>query len=170
MIERFDTERLRATRLAASDLSELSRMHDDVQLMATLGGTRTEARTRQFLHTNLEHWHEHGFGLWMFRTTNGAFVGRGGLRRVQIAGCDEVEIAYALMPAYWGRGLATEIARALVDIAFEQLAIPALVTYTLRTNLASRRVMEKAGFTYERELIHGALGLPHVLYRLARAR
>lgn len=169
MIDSFHTERLVATRLHEADLGELCRMHQDAKVMATLGGTRSEEHTRQFLQTNLSHWDEHGFGLWGVRTASErAFVGRGGLRHVHVGGHDEVEVAYALMPAFWGCGLATEIARALVKIAFEVLELAELVTFTTTTNQASRRVMEKAGFTLERELVHGARGSPHVLYRIAR--
>jgi ribosomal-protein-alanine N-acetyltransferase len=167
---RFQTDRLVATRLHETDLSELSRMHQDANVMATLGGPRSDEQTRQFLDTNLAHWDEHGFGLWVFRAASKrTFVGRGGLRHVHIDGRDEVELAYALMPEFWGNGLATEMARALLTIAFEQLALADLVAFTISTNQASRRVMEKVGFTFERELVYGARGLLHVLYRIGRS-
>ena len=170
-ISSFHTDRVVATRLHEADLSELCRMHQHARVMATLGGTRSEERTRQFLRANLSHWDEHGFGLWVFRAASDrAFVGRGGLRHVDIGGQDEVEVTYALMPEFWGCGLATEMARALVKIGFEQLALGQLVTFTLTTNQASRRVMEKAGFTFDREIVHGARGLPHVLYRITQLR
>lgn len=156
--------KLKPSPLVEADLGELCRMHADVRVMATLGGVRSEERTREFLRTNLAHWDEHGFGLWMFReAATGAFVGRAGLRHVRIAGREEVELAYALMPEFWGRGLATELARGLVRIAFEELALAELVAFTITTNQASRRVMEKVGFAFERELVHA--GVPHVLYR-----
>ena len=159
----FQTGRLAATRLVESDLPDLVRMHADEKVMATLGGVRSEERTRQFLRTNLAHWDEHGFGIWMFRDPV-TFVGRGGIRHVHIGGRDEVELAYAVMPDFWARGLATEMACALVRVGFEQLALRELVAFTITSNQASRRVMEKAGFAFERELVHA--GVPHVLYRL----
>lgn len=144
-------------------------MDENAEVMATLGGTRTEERTSQYLRTNLDHWDRYGFGIWVFRAaSDGIFIGRGGLRHVKIEGRDEVEVAYALMPEFWGRGLATEIARALLKIGFEQLALAQLVAFTLTTNHASRRVMEKVGFTFEREFVHGARGMPHLLYRIIR--
>jgi [ribosomal protein S5]-alanine N-acetyltransferase len=165
----FHTERLVAARLQHVDFSDLCRMHQDPDVMATLGGPRSDERTREFLHRNLHHWDEHGFGLWVFRAaSNRAFVGRGGLRHVHVGGNDEVELAYALMPEFWGRGLATEMATALVSIAFEQLGLAQLVAFTTTTNIPSRRVMEKVGCTFEREIFHGKL--PHVLYRLRRPR
>jgi RimJ/RimL family protein N-acetyltransferase len=58
------------------------------------------------------------------------------------------------------------LARASVTVAFERLRLPGLVCFTLETNRASRRVMEKAGFRYERDFVYK--DLPHVLYRQAR--
>ena len=92
------------------------------------------------------------------------FVGRGGLRRVVIDGKDEVEVGYGLMPEFWGQGLATELAVASVRVGFEVLKLPDVVSFTLPTNKKSRRVMEKAGFQYEKDVVWA--DLPHVLYRL----
>jgi [ribosomal protein S5]-alanine N-acetyltransferase len=69
-----------------------------------------------------------------------------------------------LMSEHWGQGLATEMSRSIVTLAFDQLGLSDVVCFTLTTNLASRRVMEKTGFTYERDVIHA--NLPHVLYHL----
>ena len=62
-----------------------------------------------------------------------------------------MELTYALAPERWGRGLATEIAAGLVAFASRR-GLTDLVAYTEPTNVASRRVMEKTGFSYEREL------------------
>jgi [ribosomal protein S5]-alanine N-acetyltransferase len=72
-----------------------------------------------------------------------------------------VELAYALVAEYWNRGPAPEMARAVTDLAFERLGLTNVVCFTLPTNLASRRVMEKVGFAFERNLVHA--GLPLVL-------
>ena len=61
-----------------------------------------------------------------------------------------------------GSGPATELAQASVDVAFDELGLREVVAFTLPDNVASRRVMEKAGLRYEREIVH--VGLPHVLY------
>ena len=161
------TKHLLGARLRIADLDELCAMHRDPAVMATLGGLRSAATTRAFLGENLRHWQRHDHGLWIFRDKGtGRFVGRGGLRRVTIHGRPEVEIAYALMPGYWGRGLATEMAQVSVDVALGPLGLHELVAYTIPTNHASRRVMAKLGFRHERSIfIHG---LPHVLYRFTR--
>jgi RimJ/RimL family protein N-acetyltransferase len=166
-ITTFHTDRLIAARLRDADLDELCRMHQDPRVMATLGGLRSDDQTRQFLRDNLRHWDRHGFGLWMFRArADGRFVGRGGIRHVHVGGNDEVELAYALTAEFWGSGLATEMARALLTVAFGHLGMADVVAFTLPTNRASRRVMEKVGCTFERDIVHA--GLPHVLYRIKR--
>jgi RimJ/RimL family protein N-acetyltransferase len=63
-----------------------------------------------------------------------------------------------------GRGIATELGAASIEIAFGPLALPDVVSFTLPHNHGSRRVMEKLGFAYERDTDYK--GWPHVLYRL----
>jgi ribosomal-protein-alanine N-acetyltransferase len=172
-METFTTARLVAERLGMQHFEVLARMHRDPRVMKTLapaghpnGGLLTEDETRQFFQRDEAHWQRYGYGLWAFRdSTSGQFVGRSGLRVVRLADGDEVELAYALVADAWGRGLATEMAEALLRIGFEQLGLSTIVCFTLTTNLASQRVMQKAGFTYERDILHA--GLPHVLYRIA---
>ena len=162
------TKRLSATRLGAVDLDALYAMHRDPAVMATLGGVRSDERTRAYLAQNIEHWREHGFGVWIFRDpVTGAFVGRGGLRHVVLEGQSEIEVTYALVRDAWGQGFATEIAAACLDVGFRLLGLQDIVAFALPGNTASRRVMEKVGFAYERDIIHDSI--KHVLYRI-RAR
>jgi ribosomal-protein-alanine N-acetyltransferase len=73
-------------------------------------------------------------------------------------------VLYAVHPDLWGRGYATELARAAVERARE-LALTELVGFTLTTNLASQRVLQKAGLRFERTIEHARL--PHWFGRLA---
>lgn len=165
LVTTFWTDRLRATRLSTEDFDELYAMHQDPQVMATLGGFRSAAQTRGFLQENLAHWEAQGYGIWIFRDKrDNRFVGRGGLRRVTVEGNDEIEVAYAVMTEFWSKGFATEMATASLNVAFRQFGLRDIVAFTLPTNQASRRVMEKVGFRYERDIIHASL--LHVLYRV----
>lgn len=164
------TARLSARPIGPDDLDLLLRMHRDPVVMATLGGLKEDSWSQQYLAGNLEHWAKWGYGIWMvFDRATGAYAGRGALRHYLIKGVDEetvedaVEVGYALMPEYWGRGLATELARELVRIAFADVGLDGLICLTLTTNLKSQRVMQKAGFAYDRDIVHAEL--PHVLYR-----
>jgi RimJ/RimL family protein N-acetyltransferase len=171
-LETFCTDRLIAERLRADHFDELRRMHRDPRVMATLapasapnGGVLSDEETRRFLRRHLNHWDRRGFGLWVFRErVDGQFVGRAGLHSTNAGGKEEVELAYALMAEYWGWGFATEMAEGIMAVAFERLHMTEVVCFTLTTNRASQRVMEKVGFEYERDIVHA--GLPHVFYRL----
>ena len=159
----FATQRLRAERLVAGHFDAIRAMDSDARYMALLGGTRTEAETRAYLARNLKHWEDYGFGLWMLRDLDGAIAGRCVLRHLEVGGADEVELGYGLHTGYWGRGLATEVARELLRLGRTELGRPSIVAITRHDNLGSQRVLEKAGLVYERDVDHE--GVPHVLYR-----
>jgi len=97
------------------------------------------------------------------RTHDGEFAGRAGIRHVLIDSVPDVEVMYTLPRAWWGKGLATEITEALVNLGFGQLNLPSMVGVAAVENAASRRVLEKSGFSLERRLIHQ--GEDCVVYR-----
>lgn len=138
-------------------------MDGDAKYMALLGGTRTESQTREYLARNLRHWDEHNFGLWVLRDPDGEIAGRCVLRHLDVEGTDEVELGYGLHPQYWGRGLATEIARELLRLGRDQLHRPTLVAVTRPDNHGSQRVLIKTGLALEREILYD--GVPHLLFR-----
>jgi RimJ/RimL family protein N-acetyltransferase len=147
----FTTSRLRAERLRPAHAAEVHRMHLDAAVMAHLGGVRDEAFDRAYLERNLRHWDEFGFGPWVVSEIGGSEpIGRGLLRHLPVDGIDEVEVGYAFYPTYWGKGYATEIAAACVDLAYRVLDAPAVVAITSPTNVASQHVLEKCGLVYER--------------------
>jgi RimJ/RimL family protein N-acetyltransferase len=135
--------------------------------MSPTGEPLSELELAAALLVKHTHWQRHGFGLWaLLDRDTGTFLGRGGLQHTTVTGRDEIEVGWSIVPERWGEGLATELAHTSVKAAFETLGLDELIAYTRRDNLASRRVMEKSGFRYERELEH--VGGPHVLYRLGR--
>lgn len=166
-IETITTERLTAERFRLDHYDLLCGLHRDPVVMATLGGVRSDETTRQNLQEYIAHWDTNGFGLWLLRDrASGEFAGRAGLKGIEIGGNWEIELGYTFLQPYWGRGLATEIAQASLEVGFERLGLENLVCFTLPTNLASKRVMEKVGFVFEREVIH--TGEPTLLHRLTR--
>jgi [ribosomal protein S5]-alanine N-acetyltransferase len=166
--DRLETERLVCERPRTDQLIDLSTLLADPRVARTLltsGEPATEAEVTANMAAKQGHWDRHGFGLWMlYDRTDGSFVGRGGLQHTNATGVDEVEIGWAIVPARWGQGLATELALASIDVGLRSLGCPELIAYTTVDNFASRRVMEKAGFAFEREIQW--VGLPHVLYRI----
>jgi len=163
-LDRLETARLVGERLREEHLDYQRAMDSDPDVMATLGGVRSENESWELLWSGLEHWERNGFGPWVFHAREtGETVGGAALRRAEIEGRQEVELGYRVAAAWWGHGIATEMASALVGVARDRLGLAEIVAFTLPYNLASRRVMEKVGFTYERDIEWA--GLPRVLYR-----
>jgi RimJ/RimL family protein N-acetyltransferase len=151
----FSTARLAAEHLTPDHLPEVRRMHRDAAVMAQLGGVRDEAQTAAYLARNLQHWADYGFGLWILREVGGGEpVGRAVLRHLLVDGVDEVEVGYAFYPAFWGRGLATEIATACLELGRRELQLTTFVAVTAPGNRASAHVLEKVGLVYERDFTH----------------
>jgi ribosomal-protein-alanine N-acetyltransferase len=165
-IELIQTPRLTCERLRLEHVGELTPFLLDPRVIRTLW-PRDEPPTPEDVAAGtvakIDHWERYGFGLWLLRDRHtGAMVGRGGLQYTYAAGLNDVEAAWAIVPERWGEGLATELAVAAIDVAFDALVLPWIIALALPDNVASRRVMEKTGFTYERDIEYA--GLPHVLY------
>lgn len=166
-VERFTSDRLVGTRLRQSHAAWLEQLHADPHVMATLGGLRDAAQSQEWLDDNLTHWADHRFGQWMLATHDGTIIGRGGLRLIDPSvGEDLVEVGYAIARAHWGHGYATEATRAFIELAWSHHDLEQLGAITLVENLASARVLEKAGFSEERVVDHPA-GV-HRFFRLRR--
>ncbi|MDR7115958.1 GNAT family N-acetyltransferase [Caulobacter sp. BE254] len=165
-MDRLVTARLIAERLDQRDLPDLVALHLDPDVSRYLGGIRSAEATGAYLAANLAHWDRHGFGPWIWRKPDGAFVGRAGIRPLTVERVPEIEIAYALARGAWGQGYAGEITERLVEHALERLALPSLVGVVMIDHGASRRVLERARFAFEREVVHA--GEPCALYRLNR--
>jgi RimJ/RimL family protein N-acetyltransferase len=121
------------------------------------------------------HFVRHGFGPWAVEVPGvAAFIGYVGLMvpRFEAPFTPCVEIGWRLARAYWGRGYATEAARAALAFGFDELHLDEIVSFTVPGNARSRRVMERLGMTHDPrdDFEHPSLaeGHPlrtHVLYR-----
>jgi RimJ/RimL family protein N-acetyltransferase len=151
----LETERLVLRRFTTADVDNLVELDSDPEVMRYLtGGTPTPRAVIE--HDILPHWLRYyersdGFGFWAaVEKTSGDFLGWLHLRPPDGAGPGEVELGYRLRQAAWGQGYATEGARALIRKGFTELGVRRVVASTYQDNLASRRVMEKAGLTLVR--------------------
>jgi RimJ/RimL family protein N-acetyltransferase len=114
---------------------------------------RTHAEAQEELE-----WHMHGhprhpeLGLWAtIHKETGKFIGRCGLLPWTIEGKYDVEVAYTLAEEYWGQGLGTEAAQAILEYAFEKLNLTRLICLIDPENIPSQRVAEKIGMAFEKE-------------------
>jgi ribosomal-protein-alanine N-acetyltransferase len=107
----------------------------------------TREQIQRLIAAQLKHWEEHGFGWWAVQLASTAeLIGWSGLQF--LSETDETEVAYLLGRRYWGRGLATEAARAGLSFAFETLGLERIVAIVHPENVASRRVIEKLGMVF----------------------
>jgi ribosomal-protein-alanine N-acetyltransferase len=163
-LDRLDTRRMRGEPIAPEHRDGLIAMLGDPRVGATLGGVATPADVDRHIASMAAHWEEHGFGWYAFSDREtGALVARGGPHLAHVGGRDEVEIGWTVAADRWGEGLATELGAASLEVAFGPLGLVDVVSFTLPDNIASRRVMEKLGFAFERDVLYA--GMPHVLYR-----
>jgi len=172
------TERLLLRRWRPSDIEPFARMNADPIVMEHFPAPLSPQQSAQFIENIEKHFEQHGFGLWAaeLRAT-GDFTGFIGLAvpRFQAPFTPCVEIGWRLIPDYWGQGLATEGARAVVRHAFDSLGLHEIVSFTVPANTRSRSVMEKLGMTHDPNDDFDHPNLPlrhplrrHVLYRLRR--
>ncbi len=161
------TERLVLRLPERSDLEAFVRLCADPAVMRFIGRGRPLDRASAELafEVMLAHWDQHGLGLRSaLERATGAYLGFVGLAVVPPGGAapGETEIGWRLRCGAWGRGLATEGARAVRDEARARL--DSLVSVAQPANHASRRVMDKLGMGFEREA-RGRYGEPVVVYR-----
>jgi ribosomal-protein-alanine N-acetyltransferase len=159
----LESARLRGDPVAARHLTDLHRIFGDREVTRTLGGVRTALQIEKTFERFDTHWRKHGYGPWFFRDTGDDFVGYAGVIETKVDNLEGIELLYALTANHWNQGFASEMAEAVVAEAFLGLGIEELLCFTMTTNRASQRVMEKAGFVYQRDITHATL--PHVLYR-----
>ena len=163
----LETERLVLRRLTVDDLDDLFSLYHgpDVRKYYSEGIPSYE-ETRQELEWMINHCYaKYGFGMWAtIEKKTGKFMGRCGLTPMDIEGREEIEVGYMLAREYWGRGLATEAARAILHYGFEQVGLVRLICVINPGNQASGRVAEKIGMRLE---IDGDInGEPTLLYSI----
>jgi RimJ/RimL family protein N-acetyltransferase len=148
----ISTERLVLRAFAASDLDSFAKMNADPQVVAFLGNGQPVDRQESWkiMAWLLGHWQLRGFGSWAVeeRETK-RFVGRVGLFYPE--GWPGIEISYVLVRSAWGKGYATEGARAAMCHAFEKIKIPRMISLIHPANHSSVKVAEKLGETFERQ-------------------
>ncbi|HZT59774.1 MAG TPA: GNAT family N-acetyltransferase [Pyrinomonadaceae bacterium] len=150
--DEVETARLRLRMFTPEDLDALAAIAADPEVMRYIGAGKPLVReeVKYNLATIINGFRRRGFGRWaVVRKDSGAFVGYCGLTRGQ----EEVgvEIAYMLARDEWGKGLATEAARACLRYGFEKLGCDSIAALTRHENMRSRRVMERIGMRYVRD-------------------
>jgi RimJ/RimL family protein N-acetyltransferase len=150
-----ETERLTLRRFTMADLDNLVVLDGDPEVMHFITGGRTTSREEletDFLPAFLSYYERFdGYGFWAaIEKSTGEFLGWFHFRPPPDAPEDEPELGYRLRKVAWGKGFATEGARALIHKGFTEFDVRRVTAYTMSVNKASRGVMEKSGLSFVR--------------------
>lgn len=144
-MDRLRTDSVLLDPLTREDYGWLFVLYADPEVMRYIGhGPRTEEESRKNLDWLLDHGERFSFGYWVLRdaATRRRLGGAVLMRRKPDS---PVELGFMLAREAWGRGLATQVAQALVSHAFADLQLPELQAFTQVENAASAAVLRKAG-------------------------
>jgi 3-dehydroquinate dehydratase/shikimate dehydrogenase len=146
------TKRLILRPWQESDLEPFAKLNTDPQVMEYFPSIKSYEETVEEYNRILQHFAQHGWGFWAVALPNEIdFIGFIGLRFDDFPApfTPAVEVGWRLAFNYWGKGYATEGAKAALRYAFDTLNQGEIVSFTTRKNIRSRHVMEKLGMHYD---------------------
>jgi len=151
----LETRRLVLRQFTPADADDLVRLDADPEVMRFVTGgipTTLEEIEEEVLPAFLDYYRRYpGFGFWAaIEKSTGEFLGWFHFRPRPDAAPGEVELGYRLRRPAWGQGYATEGSRALIRKGFTEFGVQRVTAEAMAVNLASRRVMEKAGLSLVR--------------------
>jgi RimJ/RimL family protein N-acetyltransferase len=178
-METIETERLLLRRWRDTDLEPFAALNADPRVMEHFPSALSRLDGERFIARVRAHMDRRGYGFWALEVKGSeSFIGFTGLGVVPFDAhfTPAVEIGWRLAHASWGRGYASEAARAALGFAFLELGLGEIVSFTVAANRRSRAVMERIGMHHRAadDFDHPriAQGHPmrrHVLYRIGRS-
>jgi RimJ/RimL family protein N-acetyltransferase len=151
MTPEIETSRLYLRQFSMADLSDLSTIRSDPEVMRFIGTGQPHSmdQVREALGHVLSGWKQHSFGRWaVVNKADKKLMGWCGLAFLD--NTEEIEIGYGIAKEYWGRGFTTEAAAASIRYGFEEMKLNRIVAVAMPENIASLRVMEKIGMKFEK--------------------
>lgn len=175
----ISTERLILRTWQVEDSEAYFQINQDPKVIEFLRGPLSREQVQDFMRYVRRHDEQHGYTTWAAELKEtGTLMGFIGLNTVdwQAHFTPAVEIGWRLGAEYWGKGYATEGAKAALDYGFKHCNLQEIVAFTVPANIRSIRVMEKIGLKRDS---HGDFAHPklpkenplskHILYRLSRS-
>ena len=162
-MDAIQTSRLILTTWEPDDWKFAHALASDAEVVRYIGDGQpwSEDGAREFVTNQIAYFVAWGFCFWkLLLLPDKQAIGFCGIQ--PLLGTTDFEIGWWLTPAHWGKGLATEAARACLDDAFTRAGLRRVVALGMAENTRSLRVMKKLGMMFERNTTHK--GLPVVLY------
>lgn len=161
-----------------ADLEPFARINADPRVMEFFPSVKTFKESASEYEAILEHFKKHGYGWWAVSEINNPnFIGFIGLRYLDFSAAftPAIEVAWRLAYEYWGRGYATEGAKASLQYGFEILNFSEIISFTSTINFRSQAVMERIGMHHNPKddfdnpkLSQEHRLCRHVLYRISK--
>lgn len=151
---------------AQDDLADLTRLYTDPEIARhTYLGVRTPAQCQGILDDYLATWTRNGWGMHALTLKEtGAYVGEAGI--FELWGRDAPHVRYLLLKEFWGRGLASEAARAVTDWCFAGLGLSHLYGVTEENNPQSSTVLVKTGYRVDEHTRNHEKNVAITIYRI----
>lgn len=157
----LETSRLTLRYITSRDAEALMPILGDAEVMQfSIIGIHSSKQIKQFIEQRLISYLEYGFGLYaLVHKQNQELIGYCGFFIQSIEQQKEVEIGYRLAKKYWGQGLATEAAKAVVDYGQQRFNFRRFVCLIEIKNNRSIRVAQKLGMKLEKKIIYHGLNV-----------
>lgn len=144
------TERLNLKKMTADDVQNLMRIFSDPEAMRYYPSTMNEQETLGWIDRTLGNYEKLGVGFWVVEDkSTGKFLGQCGIIPQEFDGTGVMEIAYLFVRQEWGKGYATESAKACMEYGFRNMGLCKMYSFIDVNNTPSIRVAERNGMHLE---------------------
>lgn len=163
----IESERLYARYFTADDADDFYRLNSDEEIMRYIRPVKTREESAQFLQQIIASYATEACNLRLALLEKDTDVFIGSFVIMPLKDTEDIQLGYALLKEYWGRGYATEIVDAGLLYAFGVLELASITAVTEAANIASQKVLLKAGLIFEKQVDEGTK--PVYLYRKHRS-
>ncbi len=170
----LETARLLLRAPTSADLDAVFELHADpvANRFSASGPTPTLEASAELLESWLAHWQAHGFGYWSIasREQPSHVIGFGGVMSRTVGGVTGLHLYFRFRPQAWGQGLASEMAIAALELAFDTLHAPHVLAVVLPPNTPSRKTLERIGMLLKSSSAEVPGQTPSLVYEMTAER
>ena len=172
------TPRLALRAPQPADLEAMFELHADpiANRFSYSGPVATREASQALLQGWLNHWQTEGFGYWAITLREPldqvveTVIGFGGVMRRTVDGVSNLYLYFRIRPQAWGQGLASEMALAALDLAFNGLHENRVLAVVLPSNMPSRKTLERIGLLLKSSLADVPGQPPSLVYEIDAER
>lgn len=166
----MNEDRISLRKIRENDFKYLKELLQDEQLMLIgWGKIYPDNQVRYWIDKIIEQYSQYGYSYFLVENNDtNEFIGMAGLIQTEIRSRDCTELAYIIKQSYQGKGFGSEVAKKLIQMAFNEFNLNSVVAQFVPTNIASKRVVETIGmkykFTYTR--VQNGNDKEHLVYEI----